>query len=124
MGEDSFSFMHLLENTPTKKPKREAMVHHSIDGRFAIRQENWKLIVWPGPGGWRFPNTSKDLKGLPSYQLYDLESDPGEVNNHFAKYPAKVKELESVLKKYIQEGKSTPGKAQKNDYLQKWEHLD
>jgi arylsulfatase A len=123
-AEDSFSFMYLLANTTSKKPVREATVHHSIDGRFAIRQDQWKLIVWPGSGGWSAPNTKKDLAGLPKYQLYDLKNDPGEVNNLYAKNPSKVKELEGLLKKYIVEGRSTPGKIQKNDYVQKWEQLD
>ena len=123
-GEDSFSFLYLLENNASKKPTREATVHHSIDGRFAIRKENWKLILWPGSGGWSFPNTKKDLAGLPKYQLYDLAKDPGEVNNLFVKNPEKVKELESLMKKYIDDGRSTPGKVQKNDYVQKWEQLD
>ncbi|GHB65494.1 sulfatase family protein [Persicitalea jodogahamensis] len=124
MGEDSFSFLYLLEGAPKKQPIREATVHHSIDGRFAIRKENWKLVLWPGSGGWSFPNTKKDLEALPKYQLYDLENDPGEVKNLFAQNPAKVKELESLMKKYIDEGRSTPGKPQKNDFVQKWEQLD
>ena len=123
-AEDSFSFLHLLENAKSKKPVREATVHHSIEGRFAIRKENWKLILWPGSGGWSFPNTQKDLEGLPKYQLYDLNKDPGEDNNLVAQNPAKVKELENLLKKYIDEGRSTPGKVQKNDFVQKWEQLE
>ena len=124
MAEDSFSFLHLLENAKSSKPVREATVHHSIDGRFAIRKGNWKLILWPGSGGWSFPNNKKDLAGLPKYQLYDLDKDPGEVDNLSAQNPAKVKELESLMKKYIDEGRSTPGKIQKNDFVQKWEQLD
>lgn len=124
MGEDSFSFLYLLENTASIKPKREATVHHSLDGRFAIRKDNWKLIVWPGSGGWSFPFIAKDLKGLPKYQLYNLDKDPGEENNLYTQNPSKSKELESILKKYINEGRSTPGKIQKNDVVQKWEQLD
>lgn len=67
---------------------------------------------------------SKHLAGLPKYQLYDLKDDPSEVNNLYVQNPTKVKELESLLKKYIVEGRSTPGKIQKNDYVQKWEQLD
>ncbi len=123
-AEDSFSFVYLLENATSTKPKREATVHHSIDGRFAIRQDDWKLILWPGSGGWSFPNTEKDLNKLPKYQLYNIKNDPGEVSNLYGQNPEKAKELESLLKKYIVNGRSTPGKTQKNDYVQKWEQLD
>lgn len=123
-AEDSFSFLYLLGNTTGKKPVREATVHHSIDGRFAIRQDQWKLIVWPGSGGWTPPMTKKELEGLPKYQLYDLKNDPGETKNLYGQNPAKVKELESLLIKYINDGRSTPGKHQKNDSVQKWEQLD
>jgi arylsulfatase A len=124
MGEDSFSFRYLLDNAASTMPKREATVHHSIDGRFAIRKDDWKLVLWPGSGGWTFPNTKKDLQGLPKYQLFNLKTDPGEVTNVISQNPAKVKELETLLKKYINEGRSTPGKVQKNDGVQNWEQLD
>jgi arylsulfatase A len=124
MGEDSFSFRYLLDNAASTMPKREATVHHSIDGRFAIRKDDWKLVLWSGSGGWTFPNTKKDLQGLPAYQLFNLKTDPGEATNVYAQNPAKVKELETLLKKYINEGRSTPGKVQKNDGPQMWEQLD
>ncbi len=124
MGEDSFSMLPLLENASRSNFKREATVHHSIEGRFAIRKENWKLIVWPGSGGWSFPNKSKDLEGLPKYQLYDLQKDPGETKNLIAQNPAIATELENLLKKYVEEGRSRPGKTQKNDFVQQWDQLD
>ena len=54
-GEDSYSLLPILEDVNREGPLREATVHHSINGSFAIRKENWKLIMCPGSGGWSFP---------------------------------------------------------------------
>ena len=52
-GEDSVSILPLLRGG--EKPVREAIVHHSIEGMFAIRQDNWKLELCRGSGGWSKP---------------------------------------------------------------------
>src|SRR5690606_38671349 len=41
-GEDSFSLLPLL--LQKKGYTRTSIVHHSIDGKFSIRKNNWKLI--------------------------------------------------------------------------------
>ena len=66
-AEDSYSFLPVLSQTNSSKPIREATVHHSADGRFAIRQGDWKLILWAGSGGWAYPATDEDMKGLPRF---------------------------------------------------------
>ncbi len=121
-GEDSFSFLPVLSGG--SQGAERAIVHHSIEGRFAIRKENWKLILWSGSGGWSSPKTGEETKGLPPFQLYDLETDPGERNNLSAINPGKVKELEALLVRYILDGRSTPGKKQKNDGGEKWKELE
>ncbi|SHG56724.1 Arylsulfatase A [Fodinibius roseus] len=123
-AEDSYSFLPVLKQLAYGKPLREATVLHSIDGRFAIMKEEWKLILWPGSGGWSYPNTEEDLRGLPSFQLYNLEKDPAEKFNLVHIYPDKVKELKSLLEIYIDEGRSTPGIPQTNEGPERWEQLD
>lgn len=123
-GEDSYSFLPVLTGKNYPQPLREATVHHSIDGRFAIRQGVWKLILWPGSGGWSFPRVQEDLQALPSMQLYRLDEDPAEQHNLLEQYPEKVTELKALLSRYIEEGRSTPGKPQKNDGSQQWAELD
>lgn len=123
-GEDSFSFLSLLTGENEGSPLREVTVHHSIDGSFAIRKEEWKLILCPGSGGWSFPRTADELEGLPTMQLYNLESDPGEEQNLISSYPAKVQEMKSLLSEYIKKGRSTPGEPQKNDGPETWKQLD
>lgn len=114
-GEDSYDLSPLLFNASYKKTLREATVHHSISGDFAIRQGKWKLLLTPGSGGWSSPRTDKEKEGLPAVQLYDLEADPSEKENLHLRYPKKVKELQNLLNRYISQGRSTPGKPQQND---------
>ena len=86
-GEDSVSILPALLGTATG-PLREATVHHSISGRFAVRQGKWKLEFCPGSGGWTSPKDPAAAKqGLPDVQLYDLSTDVGETKNLQAEHP-------------------------------------
>ncbi len=105
-GEDSVSFLGALLETAAPAP-REAVVHHSISGRFAIRQGRWKLILCPGSGGWGTPTDPEAEKSsLPAVQLYDLETDRAETKNLSAEKPEEVARLRALLEKYIAEGRS------------------
>ena len=98
-----------------REPVRAAVVHHSINGSFSIRQGNWKLELCPDSGGWSAPKPgSKEAEGLPPIQLYDLSTDIGEKLNVQDKHPEIVARLTKLLEKYVAEGRSTPGVAQKN----------
>jgi arylsulfatase A-like enzyme len=113
-GEDSVSFLPALLGKDTK-PLREAIVHHSINGSFSIRQGRWKLELCPGSGGWSAPRPGvHDTSALPLVQLYDLAADIGEKNNTQAEHPDIVAGLTRLLEKYVADGRSTPGKPQKN----------
>ena len=61
-AEDSISFLNVLKGAD--KSSRTDVIHHSIEGEFAIRQGNWKLICCPGSGGWTSPKTKQALKEL------------------------------------------------------------
>jgi arylsulfatase A-like enzyme len=113
-AEDSVSFLPALEGR-AKKPLREAVVHHSINGSFSIRQGQWKLELCPDSGGWSHPQPGSALAAtLPTVQLYDLSRDIGETNNVQARHPEVVARLTKLLEKYIADGRSTPGKRQPN----------
>ncbi len=108
-------------------PLREATVHHSIAGNFAIRKGDWKLIMSPGSGGWSFPrpNNKEAIYTLPAIQLYNLRDDPGEKKNLQASSTETVNKLKSILKQYIVDGRSTPGLAQENDPIEfEWAQID
>lgn len=114
-AEDSVSLLPILQGKATE-PVREALVHHSINGKFSIRQGRWKLELCPGSGGWSAPRDPQAVKqGLPSIQLYDMEADPPEEKNVEAKHPEVVKQLTSLLESYVARGRSTPGAPQKNE---------
>ncbi|SJZ63461.1 Arylsulfatase A [Sediminibacterium ginsengisoli] len=114
-GEDSYNILPYLTGN-TSKPIREATVHHSINGYFAIREGNWKLILCPGSGGWEKPKNDEAFKaGMPPVQLYNLASDIKEEHNVQDKYPEVVQRLTLLMEKYVNDGRSTPGKKQAND---------
>lgn len=122
-GEDSYSMLPIFDDVTLGRPIREATVHHSIDGRFAIRQGDWKLILWPGSGGWSFPYATKDMEGCPKFQLYNLNDDPGETNNLVEELPGRVNTMKKLLASYVLQGRSTPGKSQENDGNSWWPQL-
>lgn len=113
-AEDSVSFLAALLGNH-EVPPRPAVVHHSVNGSFAIREENWKLCLCPGSGGWSAPRPGRDdASRLPLVQLFDLSQDIGERTNLEAEHPEIVARLTALLEKYVAEGRSTPGPAQKN----------
>ena len=124
-GEDSISNLPIWLDKPYEKPFRDAIVHHSIDGSFSIRKDNWKLEMCPGSGGWSYPNAEKDeTKDLPPIQLYNLDNDIKEIKNVYDKYPEVVNDLKDLLTKYIVNGRSTKGKVQKNTGPDHWSQLN
>jgi arylsulfatase A len=113
-GGDSVSLLPLLQGSD--KPVREAVVHHSGHGKFAIREGKWKLMLCPGSGGWTSPRDFEAIEqGLPAVQLYDMESDIGERRNLQAEHPEVVQRLTGRLEEYIANGRSTPGLKLSND---------
>ncbi|CAN5382844.1 arylsulfatase [soil metagenome] len=106
-GEDSVSFLPDHLGKPANP--RVAIVHHSIEGRFAVRDGQWKLCQCAGSGGW-----SKG-SGTDSPQLYDMAADPGETKNLAAEQSETVARLTKQLELFVANGRSTPGEKQKND---------
>jgi len=113
-AEDSVSILPGLLGQ-AKKPLREAVVHHSINGSFSIRQGKWKLALCPGSGGWSNPRPGRtDFSDQPAVQLFDLDSDIGETTNLAEKHPKVVERLTALLQSYADRGRSTPGPKQEN----------
>ena len=103
---DSFNLLPVFEGTQGDRPLREAVVHHSIDGTFAIRKGAWKLVMGRGSGGWSGKGDVLDPPG----QIYDVQTDPSEQTNLYEEHPEIVVELESLLHRYQVEGRSAPAR--------------
>ncbi|MDX1285844.1 MAG: sulfatase-like hydrolase/transferase, partial [Draconibacterium sp.] len=108
---DSYDLTELFSGKPVGvdsglQPLREAIVHHSVNGTFAIRKGNWKMIPCKGSGGWQHAKSVKEATNAPEGQLYNLKDDPAEENNLWNIHPEIVKELELLLEKYKREGRS------------------
>lgn len=125
-GEDSYDLLPLLLQKDYSEIVREATVHHSIDGQFSIRQGEWKLLVSPSSGGWSEPTPTQaaQRKDLPELQLYNLASDPSEATNMINENPKIASDLLLLLRKYIREGRSTPGSVQANEQNGAWKQLE
>ena len=114
-AEDSKSILPLVEGGKLDGPLHEIVVHHSIEGCFAVRRGRWKLLLCHGSGGWSAPNERQARKqGLPPVQLYDMAADPRERHNLQAKHPEIVRDLTAELRRIVEAGRSTPGPDQPN----------
>ncbi|GAL81898.1 sulfatase family protein [Algibacter lectus] len=114
-GVDSYSILPMLKN---KKAKTDynLVVHHSIHGKFSIRNKKWKLELTPGSGGWSNPTDNKARKeNLPEIQLYNMKTDAEETTNVYKKHPRVVAKLTKKLKHIVENGRTTSGKPQEND---------
>ncbi len=113
-GEDSVSMLPML--LEGKSVDRGPIVHHSYEGKFALRDGKWKLAFCPGSGGWGNPKDKQAIKKkMPKVQLYNLELDPAETKNLQADYPEVVQQMTETMKSIIDQGRSTPGPNAKND---------
>ena len=107
-GPDSYNILPALVGEPLDRPIREAIVHHSVWGAFAIRQGPWKAIFGTrGSGGWVAPRDNDPVEGVPG-QLYNMADDPGEQNNLWDERSDVVARLSALLKKYKEQGHSQP----------------
>lgn len=121
-AEDSVNILPLLLDQPHQTPTREATIHHSARGKFAIRKGDWVFINAPtgddnGTNG--EPNWLKEERSYTQHshpgELFNLREDLAQRNNRYADMPELVTELKALLDKYIRDGRSTPGSPQRND---------
>ena len=99
-AEDSFSLLPLLEG---KSFDRAPVIHHSVNGTFAIRDGKWKLIASSGSGGREKPS-GEPFDG--PYQLYDLSEDIGEQVNRVDQVPDVAQRLSAEIDRIRNAGRS------------------
>lgn len=111
-AEDSYNILPALLGQKMSQPIREATVHHSYSGKFAIRKGQWVFIDAPTGDDNKEPAWFREERGYTAHEqpgeLYDLSQDPAERRNLYAEHPEIVAELKGLLEKYQREGRSTP----------------
>jgi arylsulfatase A-like enzyme len=100
-AEDSYNILPALLGEAYSEPIREATVHHSGSGVFAIRQGDWKLIVGTKSHG---ADDAPDPDS--SGQLYNLADDPGEQRDLWDERQDVVAHLSQLLESYQRKGRS------------------
>lgn len=98
-AEDSHSFAAVLTNTATDL-SRPPLINHAGNGRFAITDGHWKLVM---------PHRKSKV------ELYDLSRDVGEANNVAAEHPDRVAAMTAEITRIVCQGRSTPGPRVDND---------
>jgi arylsulfatase A len=118
-AEDSYNILPVLRGEKLDAPVRPATVHHSAQGKFAIRRGDWVLIDAASGDDNKEPEWFKKERGYTEHdqpgELFDVRKDLSERRNQYAQQPEVVRELKELLKKYQRDGRSTPGAAQPND---------
>ena len=100
---DSINVLPYIMGGSTEKPLRETFVPHNggVQGPFALRSGNWKLIPagkGPAPKG---PGNKPANRLAPSAQLFDLSTDIGEQKDLAKEQPAKLAEMQELLKSIL-----------------------
>ncbi|MDA7927002.1 sulfatase-like hydrolase/transferase, partial [Verrucomicrobiales bacterium] len=115
-GEDSVSLLPALTGNMDKQISLP-VIHHGSNGRFAIRSDDWKLVMES--------RAKKDKR-----ELYHLGKDPSEEKNVIDAHPDIVTELLAELTRITSSGRTTPGDASPNDtdwwrnlhWMEPWEN--
>jgi arylsulfatase A len=113
-GEDSYNLLPALLGQARSGPIREATVHHTSTGRFAIRRGNWVFIDAPtgDDNNNREPAWLKQERGYRPHdrpgELYDLSRDLAERRNLYDEHPQEVAQLKALLEKYRRGPRSAP----------------
>lgn len=112
---DSFDMLPaMLGVTEPGSSIRPHLLTQSFRGEFQIRRGNWKYLDHRGSGGnnYEAQNMKKfsieELEPDAPGQLYNLEVDPGETKNLYFEQAKIRKELQTLLKKLKDSGRSAP----------------
>ncbi len=107
-AQDSINQSPLLFMTQLDQPPRNTLITSNNPKYFGVRMGQWKMITGLGSGGFTQPRDLKPKEGGPAGQLFNLSEDLSETNNLWQKYPEIVEQLESILRKSKEAGKTQP----------------
>ena len=112
---DSFDMLPVMLGTQDPKDSvRPHLLTQSFRGEFQVRQGSWKYLDHKGSGGNRYDRPMMKQYSLAEQapnapgQLYDLARDPGETKNLYFEESAKRIELQQLLTRLKNEGRSAP----------------
>lgn len=116
-AEDSYNMFPLWlgEDAPDY---RKFAIHHSCDGKWAIRKGRWKVLLHHGSGG---RGVRKESEA--PVQLYNMDIDPFETNNVYCDHPEIIKEIKQLCIDSIQNGRTTPGPKQPVEVNGEWKQF-
>ena len=88
---------------------RHALIHHSVNGSFAVRMGDWKLILCPDSGGKSMPLPGDTPSHYPAMQLYRMDTDIRERYNcvDLEECRELIDTMQTFLKKAIEDGRTT-----------------
>lgn len=112
---DSFDMLSvMIGRQGEKNPVRPHLLTQSFRGEFQIRKENWKYLDHKGSGGNGYEKGNlkkyslKEKEPEAPGQLYNLTTDPGETTNLYFKEETIRLEMQKLLKRLKESGRSAP----------------
>lgn len=109
-AEDSVDLLPALQGKPGKR-RTVPTIHHTGDGKFAIRDGDWVFIDAPSGENNGANGEPPALRPAPHHQpgeLFSLKDDPREQTNRYAQEPRKVAELKAKLERAKADGRTVP----------------
>ena len=112
---DSFDMLPvMIGRQGEKNPVRPHLLTQSFRGEFQIRKGNWKYLDHKGSGGNGYEKGNLKKYSLNENepkapgQLYNLTTDPGETTNLYFKEEIIRLEMQKLLKRLKESGRSAP----------------
>ncbi|WP_235295815.1 sulfatase family protein [Portibacter marinus] len=103
---DSYDISSILNGQSTSTPIRQATIHNTYESIWGIRKGDWLMITDKTGGHREIPEFFKEIKNYEDFRtdslLFNMESDPQQLQNLYLEYPDKVKELNKLLKDHRQ----------------------
>ena len=99
-AEDAVDVLGLWTGELVRSPRR-SLVHHSGFGTFSLRQDDWKLVLGSGSGGFSAPRGRPCDATMAEGQLYDVAKDPDERTNVWSEHPDVIRALYGELKRIV-----------------------
>lgn len=107
---DSYNLLPVFSGKEYTSPLREATVHNTFEDVWGLRQGKWLYINASSGEHSKMPDSFKKLRGFEDFEtaglLFDMENDPEQRKNLFARHPDKIKDMKQLLQKYKELGYS------------------